>query len=211
MQPRLMRSRNEVVIAGVCGGIGEYFGIDPVIVRLIFVLVALTTGIGVLVYPVLWAIMPPAPAGPPVSPEQGADEVPALEAREGDVAARTVIYQQAAMRQGRPDTPAATYAEVPPPSAYKFDPLTGEPLRPSTGATVQLPDDPTAPRQEPIAPAMPPAVPAARQRRHSWPVLGILLVGIGIIALGDALGIPTDFVFPVLMIAAGAFLLLRKR
>src|SRR5262245_44827421 len=60
MEPRLRRSRNEVIIAGVCGGLAEYFGVDPVIVRLIFVLVTLTTGIGVLLYPVLWLVMPKA-------------------------------------------------------------------------------------------------------------------------------------------------------
>ena len=62
MQPRLMRSRTEVIIAGVCGGLAEYFAIDPVIVRLIFVLVTLTSGIGLLVYPILWMVMPRAGA-----------------------------------------------------------------------------------------------------------------------------------------------------
>ena len=62
MQPRLMRSRTEVIVAGVCGGLAEYFAIDPVIVRLIFVLVTLTSGIGLLVYPVLWLVMPKAGA-----------------------------------------------------------------------------------------------------------------------------------------------------
>src|SRR5215510_3873125 len=62
MQPRLMRSRTEVIIAGVCGGLAEYFAIDPVIVRLIFVLATLTSGIGLLVYPILWLVMPKAGA-----------------------------------------------------------------------------------------------------------------------------------------------------
>ncbi|MFQ3634099.1 PspC domain-containing protein, partial [Roseiflexus sp.] len=54
MKSRLVRSRRDAVIAGVCGGLGEYFQIDPVIVRLIFVLVTLTSGIGFLLYPILW-------------------------------------------------------------------------------------------------------------------------------------------------------------
>ena len=62
MQPRLTRSRTEVIIAGVCGGLAEYFAIDPVIVRLIFVLVTLTSGIGLLIYPILWMVMPRAGA-----------------------------------------------------------------------------------------------------------------------------------------------------
>ncbi|HWQ15261.1 MAG TPA: PspC domain-containing protein, partial [Roseiflexaceae bacterium] len=60
MQPQLTRSRSEVVIAGVCGGLAEYFHIDPVIVRLVFVLVTLTSGLGLIVYPVLWMVMPKA-------------------------------------------------------------------------------------------------------------------------------------------------------
>src|SRR5947208_10342328 len=74
MEPRLRRSRTEVIIAGVCGGLAEYFGIDPVIVRLIFVLVTLTTGIGVLIYPVLWLVMPKAEQpvhGTPIFPQGG--------------------------------------------------------------------------------------------------------------------------------------------
>ena len=54
---RLMRSRTDKVIAGVAGGIGQYLAIDPVIVRLAFVALCFT-GVGVLLYPVLWLIMP---------------------------------------------------------------------------------------------------------------------------------------------------------
>ena len=54
---RLMRSRSDKVIAGVAGGIGQYLAIDPVLVRLAFVALAFT-GVGLLLYPVLWIIMP---------------------------------------------------------------------------------------------------------------------------------------------------------
>ncbi|MDO4312143.1 MAG: PspC domain-containing protein [Eubacteriales bacterium] len=46
---RLYRSRNQRMICGVCGGIAEYFNIDPTIIRLAFVLFGMT-GSGVLVY-----------------------------------------------------------------------------------------------------------------------------------------------------------------
>ncbi len=62
MQPRLTRSTTESMVAGVCGGLAEYFSIDPVIVRLIFVLVTLTSGLGLPVYLVLWILMPKASA-----------------------------------------------------------------------------------------------------------------------------------------------------
>lgn len=58
MQPRLTRSRTDRMIGGVCGGLGQYFGVDPVIVRLIFVVLAFTTFITPVVYPVLWLVMP---------------------------------------------------------------------------------------------------------------------------------------------------------
>jgi phage shock protein C len=58
MQRKLYRSRNDSRIAGVCGGLGEYLDIDPTLVRLIFVLLALTGGHGVLLYIILWLIVP---------------------------------------------------------------------------------------------------------------------------------------------------------
>jgi phage shock protein C len=58
-QRRLTRSRTNRIIAGVCGGLGEYFGIDPTIIRIIFVLLALPGGApGILPYLILWVIMP---------------------------------------------------------------------------------------------------------------------------------------------------------
>ncbi|OGL88435.1 hypothetical protein A3I42_04125 [Candidatus Uhrbacteria bacterium RIFCSPLOWO2_02_FULL_49_11] len=55
---KLYRSRNNKMIAGVCGGLAVYLNIDPTIVRLAFVLLALFQGFGVLAYLVLWVIVP---------------------------------------------------------------------------------------------------------------------------------------------------------
>ncbi|MCK9302242.1 MAG: PspC domain-containing protein [Bacteroidales bacterium] len=55
---KLQRSRNNRVIAGVCGGLGEYFDIDPVIFRLIFAILFFAAGGGLLVYIILWIILP---------------------------------------------------------------------------------------------------------------------------------------------------------
>ncbi len=61
MEPkRLLRSNTNRVIGGVCGGIGEYFTIDPVLARVIFVLTAIF-GAGFIVYIILWIMMPEAP------------------------------------------------------------------------------------------------------------------------------------------------------
>jgi len=58
MNTKLYRSRTDSMIGGVCGGLGQYLGIDPIIVRLFFVLLALGDGVGVLIYLVLWLIVP---------------------------------------------------------------------------------------------------------------------------------------------------------
>jgi phage shock protein C len=68
MQRRLHRSRTEKMIAGVCGGLAEYLDMDPTLVRLVWVLVALLAGTGILLYFIMWVIVPldlPAPPGPP--------------------------------------------------------------------------------------------------------------------------------------------------
>ena len=72
MERKLYRSRNDSRIAGVCGGLGEYLDIDPTLVRLIFVLLALTGGHGVLLYIILWLIAP-YPIQPLVPPSPRSD------------------------------------------------------------------------------------------------------------------------------------------
>jgi phage shock protein C len=55
---KLYRSENNRVLAGVSGGLGEYFGIDPILIRLILVLTTIFGGSGILIYLVLWIIIP---------------------------------------------------------------------------------------------------------------------------------------------------------
>ena len=57
---RLLRSSSDRWVAGVCGGIAEYFGWDPAIVRLAYVLLSVFSAAfpGLLVYIILWLIMP---------------------------------------------------------------------------------------------------------------------------------------------------------
>jgi phage shock protein C len=55
---RLERSTRDKWIGGVCGGLGHYFDIDPTIVRLIFLVAFFGFGTGLLVYLVLWVVMP---------------------------------------------------------------------------------------------------------------------------------------------------------
>ena len=58
---RLYKSRKDRVIAGVCGGVGEYFNLDPVLIRIIWVLFAVLGGSGVLAYIIGMVIIPDRP------------------------------------------------------------------------------------------------------------------------------------------------------
>lgn len=230
MQPRLRRSRTEVIIAGVCGGLAEYFGVDPVIVRLIFALVTLTTGIGLVVYPVLWLVMPKAEALPgnaqPLFPHDAEEwrRRASLMGQEAGQLGREMrevfLQEQPQHARSRPAAPPFAGEEPPPPHAYRFDPLTGQPLQPTpptTGPTVNLDIDPSQPPayvppgemssqfQQPYY--RPYAHPAPRKR---WRSIGIVLMGIGALILADRIGIDLDIIFPLLMIVAGIMLLRRR-
>ena len=56
---RLYRSLTDRKIAGVCGGLGEYSHCDPVILRIIFVVLFFMGGFGLLTYLVMWFVVPP--------------------------------------------------------------------------------------------------------------------------------------------------------
>lgn len=58
MAKRLYRSNTEKMIGGVCGGLAEALDLDPTIVRVVFVLLALLGGHGILLYLILWLVMP---------------------------------------------------------------------------------------------------------------------------------------------------------
>ncbi len=59
---RLYRSRNDQMIAGVCGGLAEYLDIDATLIRLAVILLTLMGGAGILAYIIAWIIVPEAPA-----------------------------------------------------------------------------------------------------------------------------------------------------
>ena len=60
-EKRLVRSRSDKMLFGVCGGLADYLTIDPVIIRLLAALLTLWNGVGLLIYVVLALIMPEAP------------------------------------------------------------------------------------------------------------------------------------------------------
>ena len=86
---RLGRSRTDVKVAGVCGGLAEYFEVDSTPIRLLWVVLTICPGAiigGVIAYVVAWLVMPvapltpagtPPPTEPPVapsSPDQAAEQ-----------------------------------------------------------------------------------------------------------------------------------------
>lgn len=103
--PRLIRSRQDRIIAGVAGGIAHYLAIDPVLVRLGFVAL-LFSGFGLLLYPVLWIIMPEE-GSTRANPEQAFDQM-----RQRAEEAGAQVWQ-AVQGEARP---------------ARYDPMTGEPL-----------------------------------------------------------------------------------
>jgi phage shock protein C len=65
---RLYRSKKDRMLGGVCSGLAEYFAVDPTLVRVILVILALMGGPGILIYFIMWIVMPERPADVQSSP-----------------------------------------------------------------------------------------------------------------------------------------------
>lgn len=74
MDKRLYRSRTNKTICGVCGGVAEYFNIDPTIVRLLLVVFCLAGGCGVLAYIICALVIPEAPYNLPQDEPQSSSQ-----------------------------------------------------------------------------------------------------------------------------------------
>jgi phage shock protein C len=65
-EPRkLHRSQTQRMIGGVCGGLAEYFNVDATLMRVLFLLLAVFGGSGLVIYVVMWIIVPDASKAPP--------------------------------------------------------------------------------------------------------------------------------------------------
>ncbi len=74
MDKKLYRSHDDKILAGVCGGLAEYFGVDSTLVRLGFILIVALGGSGALLYLLLWLIMPKDANAPAVLNEERVKE-----------------------------------------------------------------------------------------------------------------------------------------
>jgi phage shock protein C len=67
-EPRkLYRSRTQRMVAGVCGGLAEYFNVDTTMIRVLFLVLTLFGGAGLVVYVVMWILVPDASKAPPTT------------------------------------------------------------------------------------------------------------------------------------------------
>jgi phage shock protein C len=73
---KLYRSKDDRWLAGVCGGVAEYFNVDPVLIRVLFVIFGFAVGGSLLIYLILWLVIPEAPdmVMPDVVEEPAGDE-----------------------------------------------------------------------------------------------------------------------------------------
>lgn len=220
MQSRLTRSRTDVIIAGVCGGLGEYFTIDPIVARLILVLITLQPqffGIGIPLYILLWVLIPKGSTS--TSDEESPAPPHNAQSQSSPQAAPHVSQRVASSaHHAQQQTPPVSgiHTQAPPPEAYRFDPQTGKPIgnaNPAIGETINLGNGAFAHifGAQPSANTNPPqSTPDAKHpRQKKWRKIGIVLIGMGVIILLNQLGIPMWFMMSALMISGG-FLLMRR-
>ena len=178
------------IIGGVCSGLAEGFHVDTFWVRVAFVaLVVFAQGIGIVLYVVLWVIMPERNQDRP-SGRSGFDSM-------GNDLKRAWADLRAQFG-GRPPAGPSTYATtapVPPPVA-------SDPTAPHAAQVVQSTPPPTA--------APPPAPPRSAPQNQSL-ILGVILVVVGLAFLGANTGFVNWSVFwPAALIALGIVLLVRN-
>ena len=75
----LYRSKDDRWLGGVCGGLAQYFSIDSTVVRVLFILMALFIGGGILIYLILWIVIPLEPDDGVVEMESAVEKEPAPE------------------------------------------------------------------------------------------------------------------------------------
>lgn len=114
---RLYRSEQDRMVAGICGGLGAYLGIDPTVVRVVFVVLGLLSGVGLVLYLVMWIVVPTQSrldAPPPDVAREGVADI-RDRARQGVQEARHAVQRVRGRRQ-QPEAGAAG-APAPEPGA----------------------------------------------------------------------------------------------
>jgi phage shock protein C len=180
-----LRRGSDRIVGGVCSGLAAYFGVDPLLVRIVFVMLALLppgVGIGVILYLVLWFLMEPPQGVPSSATRNIGDRLRAMgdELREDF---RTG-FRTHASDNVPPAAPTGASAPTAPPA--------GAPVPPHAGWRG-----------------------AGLRGRSGGLWLGIILIALGAYFLVDNLGwlrmVRWDIVGPVVLIAIGLLVLARRR
>jgi phage shock protein C len=164
MPSRLYRSRSEKMIAGVSGGLGEYFDVDPVLIRLLFVVTAFISGVGILAYIVLWIVVP--------LEGDSSSRVDALRRDFDDISSRVREHIDPWTGGPREPAPSAT-ADVGSPTGTT-DPADTEPVAPAGESATPPTADPAEPGRfvdfgDPLPPPSPPQdEPSPRPGDAGW-------------------------------------------
>ena len=171
----VLRRGSDRIIAGVCSGLGQYFGVEPLLVRIAFVILTLVgAGIGILLYLALWFLMEP-PVGAPASATRNISERIRTMGQEIREDFRTGFSRSA---EGGPQTsqPAGSGSAAPTGRAPAWTGWAGRP-------------------------------------RGVW--IGVILIALGgyllISNLGLLRGFRGDLFWPILLIAIGLLVLVRRR
>lgn len=231
---RLLRSTREKMISGVSGGLAEYFDLDPVVVRLIWIAAGIVTGgLAIPVYGVLWMIMPrqddapgaagwkstaasadshpgfgPAPAPSGATPDpSGATTDPLGAASDPPTATADPLGANGDPFHAAPATePGVTTAYASEPSSYGPSPSGYGPGPSGYG--------PAAPTYTSAPQAYTPSGSVPEYRRRRQKTAGVILIALGVMFMASQLGIFSwhawRYFWPVVLIAIGAGLLLRQ-
>jgi phage shock protein C len=218
---RLSRSRRERMLGGVSAGLAAYFDIDPVIVRLAWVLGTVFSGGAVAIaYVVLWAVVPDEGyAGPPSDVVRENVNSMASEARRMAEDVRDVFRGPSSTAPGSQSTTGPSAESMASTAASSTVPA-GEAMGPTTESTVYtVTDEPVADipdstqvvelPPEPTSTMTPYEVEMAR--RHRAVMGGVIILVLGLILLAGNVGlgrwINWNTYWPVLLVVLGAFLL----
>jgi phage shock protein C len=182
---RLTRSRTDRVLSGVCGGLGKHLGIDPLLVRLAFLLLLLAGGIGLFLYLALAVLVP-------AEDQIGRDPRETLKAGAAELGAQAKAAASQVAGVFRKQAP-------------------GEPAAPEGGtAASPAPSEPSAPPAQPA-----PAVPSSERRGGAFFAgLVLVLLGAWFLLRNLGLHLPwflrLEALWPLVLVGLGALLLLRR-
>jgi phage shock protein C len=88
LRKQLYRSKNDRVLGGVAGGLGEYFDVDSTLIRIIFLILFFSGGSGVILYLVLWLIIPSKPGRKIAGDQTIKENVDEIKSKAGKISQR---------------------------------------------------------------------------------------------------------------------------